>query len=487
MKKHLTILFILITAILAVTSCGDDGYSDPYNGHETPNMDKYVTMPFSITASINSMDDVNGGKKVFSAGDAIKITNPYILAEPSVLAMESGEGKATASFSGELKVLISATLTPGDTRLSAALLNTNDSIYNNGDPLMEIFEVSSAEEGLQKYGSWSCEDFAYHASEVTITLTQKTAILYFDIPVRDTKALISIGNIFYRKYLKGNEIYAVPNGTSVSIPLFDINEAIDMNGQGKARFTIKVGGSEDFLPKEFSISTTQKVFFSKGNLQYRPYDGKWRFAPYQYHRCFAEHTNVGDNYSEWMGEDCWIEHFSWGSWLEGANINETSPQITISNMPIDKNLNLSGNCAIGPGWRVLTIDEWLYLLNERSGADRKKGGVEIDGVLGYLLLPDDWKTPEGVKDFIYDFAETEMKAYSADEWVKMESAGAVFLPASGMRTGPHVQLTGMGACWSCTAADFEKARAFYFNRIMLAENQSPPTVGFGIRLVKGKD
>jgi hypothetical protein len=56
-----------------------------------------------------------------------------------------------------------------------------------------------------------------------------------------------------------------------------------------------------------------------------------------------------------------------------------------------------------------------------------------------------------------------------------------------MRTGPHVQLTGMGACWSCTAADLEKARAFYFNRIMLAENQSPPTVGFGIRLVKGKD
>ena len=73
MKKHLTILFILITAIIAVTSCGDEGYSDPYNGHETPNMDKYVTMPFSITASINSMDEVNGGKKVFSAGDA----NPF--------------------------------------------------------------------------------------------------------------------------------------------------------------------------------------------------------------------------------------------------------------------------------------------------------------------------------------------------------------------------------------------------------------------------
>lgn len=97
-------------------------------------------------------------------------------------------------------------------------------------------------------------------------------------------------------------------------------------------------------------------------------------------------------------------------------------------------------------WRTLTRSEWDYVLSERPDAYTKRGVARIklnsDGTMyanGLILLPDTWTAPEGVT-FKSGFAtEESVQAYAdyqtftLSDWQKLESAGAVFLPAAGLR------------------------------------------------------
>jgi len=67
----------------------------------------------------------------------------------------------------------------------------------------------------------------------------------------------------------------------------------------------------------------------------------------------------------------------------------------------------------------------------------------VDGVDGWMVLPDDWAAPEGLT-FVPDFEEVEYdkyedipNQYTTDEWAAMEAAGAVFLPNTDLLLGPN--------------------------------------------------
>jgi hypothetical protein len=81
----------------------------------------------------------------------------------------------------------------------------------------------------------------------------------------------------------------------------------------------------------------------------------------------------------------------------------------------------------------------------------------VNGVNGVILLPDNWSTPVGLSftasttrglewNGTYYFNEQAdnytHNAYTEAEWSRMESAGAVFLPAAGYREGTQVSLVG---------------------------------------------
>lgn len=93
-------------------------------------------------------------------------------------------------------------------------------------------------------------------------------------------------------------------------------------------------------------------------------------------------------------------------------------------------------CKISNGgnyeWRTLDSHDWEFIISHRPNADKKRGFAEVNGVSGYILLPEIWETPSDCS-FTANTAKHESNIYSTEQWQSMENAGAVFLPATGYR------------------------------------------------------
>ena len=214
----------------------------------------------------------------------------------------------------------------------------------------------------------------------------------------------------------------------------------------------------------FSVSETQKVFFSSGNLQWSAEGthavadggtaaGTWRFALNQWDTVGIDNENISSTYSGW------IDLFGWGTsgydnkypYIKNApNIDYGNGNIDISGTYYDWGVynaiyNPHTNTTDAPGtWRTLTKDEWVYLLETRNTASEiryAKGSV--NGVNGLIVVPDNWNTS------IYPLSSTNTadadfttNNISSADWTKMEARGCVFLPASGFRVNTLVLFVG---------------------------------------------
>ena len=94
------------------------------------------------------------------------------------------------------------------------------------------------------------------------------------------------------------------------------------------------------------------------------------------------------------------------------------------------------------GWRVLTSDEWTYLLVTRDDAEHYSTCLNNLGRIktpedtwqnGLVILPDGWVQPEGVPDFVpvSKGIGYELNSYTSAQWAIMASSGAAFLPSEG--------------------------------------------------------
>ena len=97
--------------------------------------------------------------------------------------------------------------------------------------------------------------------------------------------------------------------------------------------------------------------------------------------------------------------------------------------------------TMGAGWFTLSSDEWTYLLNTRTvngGTGDGKSytkGQSVDGKLGVVIYPDNYTG----------------EVYSGSNWATFESAGCVFLPAAGIRSGSSLSYLGTrGSYWSAS-------------------------------------
>ena len=225
----------------------------------------------------------------------------------------------------------------------------------------------------------------------------------------------------------------------------------------------------------YSIGDKVTVVFSKGNLQYQATSGTWRFANRQYEVAGYDNELADTSYSGW------IDLFGWGT--SGANnlmpytVSDTSEQYAygmfdIGNSQYDWGVHnaISGGENATGQWRVMTYDEWMYLLKYRTDAAKKKALATIEtmsqygiSMRGMLLLPDKWELPENCT-FQYGVKEGyETNVYSMEQWNRMEGAGAVFLPAAGERNGVTVSMVGDYGCyWTSTGYTLESAYELYF-------------------------
>ena len=198
----------------------------------------------------------------------------------------------------------------------------------------------------------------------------------------------------------------------------------------------------------FSVSATQQVYFSQGNLQYQASTTTWRFAEHQYDYVGADNENISSTYSGW------IDLFGFGT---GSN-----PTLSTTTANPDYSTFVDwGTNAIDNGgnqsslWRTLDVDEWSYLFYTRTDASLKYGTGNVGGLGGLIILPDSWTTPDGCS-FTPGFttygtdADWSRNSYNSAQWDRMEAAGAVFLPAAGSRDQYGDYHSGRGCYWSST-------------------------------------
>ena len=190
---------------------------------------------------------------------------------------------------------------------------------------------------------------------------------------------------------------------------------------------------EGALQGVFSISLTQKVYFSKGNLQYQASTNTWRFAEYQWDYIGDANCNISETYKGW------IDLFGWGT---GDYPTKSSSNSTDYSSFTDWGSNM------GNGWRTLTKDEWEYVFDKRTTSSGiRYAKAKVNGVNGVILLPDNWKSSiYRLNNMNNSDASFSSNNISATEWKNtFSSSGAVFLPAAGYRDFHYrIKVSGVG-------------------------------------------
>ena len=223
----------------------------------------------------------------------------------------------------------------------------------------------------------------------------------------------------------------------------------------------------------FSVSATKQVQFAQGNLQYKESTSTWSFAKHQY-----DCVGGGNQYADTVYDE-WIDLFGWGTGLY--------PSQTSTHDGDYAQFNDWGDHFDG-GWRTLTIDEWKYVLNGRSGANSKHATGTVNGVHGLILLPDQWVLPNGCT-FTPGCKEWDGNEYTEEQWKQMEAANAVFLPAAGIRWGTDVNEVGAyGYYWTSTPENATMAYVVFFNGSFInTESSCLRHGGIAVRLVREKE
>ena len=222
----------------------------------------------------------------------------------------------------------------------------------------------------------------------------------------------------------------------------------------------------------FSVSDSKQVTFSKGNLQYTQSTDTWSFAENQWDYIGTDNVTGGsvssDQYGYYRNGDALadkVDLFGWSTSATNFGVNTSEDYNDYYGSFVDWGTNRIGNDAPNT-WRTLTYDEWDYLRYHRTNADDLVGVAQVNGVNGLIFLPDNWVCPAGVT-FQSGFHSNEgvdyyaaYQTFPAAEWSKLESAGAVFLPAAGLRGGSHVgSVQRYGGYWSATEG--KSSRAYF--------------------------
>ncbi|MCQ2154158.1 MAG: InlB B-repeat-containing protein [Bacteroidales bacterium] len=228
----------------------------------------------------------------------------------------------------------------------------------------------------------------------------------------------------------------------------------------------------DAIPGLFSLSPTNRVFFSRGNLWYdkSPEDGGkyWDFETHQY----GLHTYPGDKGTP----DDTYGLFGWGDAPSGGGNINTS--LGGYGWPDDGTDPWGSRIDTAGTWYTPDSSGWTYLLKERvmaNGGPRyttQMNGITIDGATykGIFFYPD-----------FYDGAEIGSEGAPAT-WSDIDNAGILFLISAGGRR--QTEVSGNGNYWSSTRYYGDNAYRLQFSASYGIDiNFQNHLYGFSVRLV----
>lgn len=267
------------------------------------------------------------------------------------------------------------------------------------------------------------------------------------------------------------------------------------------------------LPGLFSINAHgDQVCFAQGNLQYLASSDTWRFALNQYDCAGSKNTNIAADYNDWIdlfgwgtsgynntaNDPCAINYQPYSSTTVYTDCDETN--ITGYGPSTDQDFrglvgtsanydwgvyNTISNSEEGAAWRTLSYPEWHYLIRNRPNAINLRSQASISSAHGYVLLPDNWETPEGLT-FVPNANNWGTNTYTVAQWKVMEAAGAVFLPAAGERKGTQIGYgNARGFYWTSSANNALSAVPVHFIDTMIySDSRYRRYYGHAVRLAR---
>lgn len=231
----------------------------------------------------------------------------------------------------------------------------------------------------------------------------------------------------------------------------------------------------------FSVGENKKVAFSPGNLQYHPKNNEWHFAESQWDYIGDANSNISPNY------DGWIDLFGWST--DGNLETQYGVSYSMDNNNYQGTFFDWGNnnieIYVSNTWYTLNSDEWTYLIYYRTNAEHLHGIAQVNGVNGFILLPDNWSCPNSIS-FSSGFDDKyDSQTFTIEEWYQMEVFGAVFLPAAGWRIGTNVDSAqNYGYYWTASEEGYKYADNLTFHAGWAGISANGRCVGYSVRLVK---
>lgn len=236
---------------------------------------------------------------------------------------------------------------------------------------------------------------------------------------------------------------------------------------GKAyKRTISLDGKYEVSGKlngVFSVSPSQKVNFSRGNLRAATFDGWnhtcWDFYAHQYEiNSLTERDRDNNVWDRTTTEDTEIDLFTWGcgNW----STNPAGADYYKSESQLAGNTDWGSQVLPAGRWRTLTKTEWRFLFTnvETRGAELAKLAKlsvfiyygKNQFVNGVVLAPDG-NTETIQSEYYLDDVEGEPKWSQAEQ-----KYGFVFLPMAGERYPSNnvhgYSSTGVARYWSSTSS-----------------------------------
>lgn len=380
---------------------------------------------------------------------------------------------------------------------TAGMAETGEWVYFYGDHINNQLSIDFST-NTPSYGKvnngWICAGTASSGAYVMLlpNHTDGTEQLATDITFVSKRTAVTCND--FRYGIIGGRFYCHEGNTESPIPV-------------AASYTPGI------LNGEFSVSATNKVHFSQGNLQYigsasTPY---WKFAENQ--KDYLGTTTGQNSATETVDRDL----FGWGTsgynhgatcyqpWSTSTNENQYNPYNSTSTNLYDSNgqadwgynaISNGGNTE-NSGWRTLKIEEWEYVFNTRAAstvngtANARYAKAKVAGTQGIILFPDVYTHPNGVAQpiGINNTGNTGWNGnnYTATDFAKMEGSGAVFLSAAGYRNN-GTNVIGFNSYCSYWSSSYYRSGSAYYFEIYDTNCDLPSSYyrfyGFAVRLVR---
>ena len=218
----------------------------------------------------------------------------------------------------------------------------------------------------------------------------------------------------------------------------------------------------------------KKVRFTRGNL--------YRDEEHNNPVCKVEQHQYDFNANGYTGSTDHVSHFMWCNDIANAASQSYDDSWKVQDTFFTEaaDFSVTGFNSSENKCRSLTNEEWQYLFSYGDyDNDARRGkyrcGVTVCGKANCLvLLPDSWTWG----------SNQDKQEYNYVEWKNMEAAGAVCLPAAGIRNGDSFYSEGIyGYYWTASPEETLAYGFNFYSNSVRAEDHEFRSNAYSVRLV----